>query len=77
MVHFVIEWVYMNNEIQNVGWEPLPLHQEIPLPPPPQEVEETPVEVKKDSTKGYVINGVDPRVDDRFDDDKIMRPDEM
>jgi len=59
----------MNNETQNFGWEPLPLHEKIPLPPPPHEAEKKPLEDRKESSKGYVINDEeDPRRDDLFDD---------
>jgi hypothetical protein len=57
----------MNHETQNAGWQPIPLHIDVPEPPKnqPDEAQKKPVENKKDS---FVINGEDPREYNAFSD---------
>lgn len=57
----------MKNETQNAGWQPIPLHIDVPEPPKiqPEPSKEKPVEKSRDS---FVINGDDPRAYNPFSD---------
>ena len=54
-------------------WQPIPIHIDVP---PPIEIPSDDKKIEKPVKRNFVINGDDPREDDRFED-KIKNDDEM